>query len=473
MATKISVASLQPADRDGWMTKQGGSVKTWKKRWFVLKGTQLFYFKNKKDTDLTGVIELTRESFVKREDKKRKFCFAVGTTKRVFFMFPDTQSEMDGWMKILSGVIDRLKNPNAGKPAGGAGFSSSGNLGNPLPTRSTEPDPGFGPRIEVPDKDSEEENNNLGFKATPGGGGLVRQRLDDAKNAISFLQQDDSKVLEFWQIWSESIPPQEDVVDGSISFIVAAAADMEKLTWRSSGPQNIFIQKMVDFFWNVGAPETEIDRLNDVGALINPVQIGSWIDMSAKGGMDGGWFFPVDVPIKFALEASDAGDPVNRLAQWAEENGIQRCLSVGRDMGAAPPRQTEIRFMVTGDSFDEQLGRALSAFEAFGFPMLPDEMLSLIRASPRAGLALSVITSSEGFVRLGLLAPDPDRNIVEQLCQVGGGAPQQLIQFEQQLGVNGPSFAEYQYLNKGFGYGVYKEGFDVVFHFHVGDEGPL
>jgi len=57
---------------------------------------------------------------------------------------------------------------------------------------------------------------------------------------------------------------------------------MEKLTWRSSGPQNIFIQKMVDFFWNVGAPETEIDRLNDVGALINPIQIGSWIDMSGN-----------------------------------------------------------------------------------------------------------------------------------------------------------------------------------------------
>ena len=105
--------------------------------------------------------------------------------------------------------------------------------------------------------------------------------------------------------------------------------------------------------------------------------------------MDGGWFFPVDVPIKFALEASDAGDPVNRVAEWAETNGIQRCTrylsslpraflflmhyhcSVGRDMGAAPPRQTEIRFMVSGDSFEEQLSRALSAFEAFGFPMLP------------------------------------------------------------------------------------------------------
>jgi len=469
MAAKISVASLQPADRDGWMTKQGGSYKSWKKRWFVLKGTQLFYFKSKKDTELTGVIELTRESFVKREDKKKKFCFAVGTTKRVFFMYPDTQSEMDAWMKVLSGVIDRMKNPNANKPAGGMGGMSSGSSANPV----RQPDPTPMPaRIEVEEK-SEEETGGAGFRATPGGGGAVRQRLEEAKNAISFLQQEDSKVLEFWQIWSESIPPQEDVVDGAITFLVAAAADMEKLTWRSSGPQNIFIQKMVDFFWNVGAPETEIDRLNDVGALINPVQIGSWIDMSAKGGMDGGWFFPVDVPIKFALEASDAGDPVNRLAQWAEENGIQRCLSVGRDMGAAPPRQTEIRFLVTGESFDEQLQRGLSAFDAFGFPAVPDEMLSLIRASPRAGLALSVITSSEGFVRLGLLTPDPDRNIVEQLCQVGGGTPAQLFQLEQSLGVNGPAFAEYQFLNKGFGYGVYKEGFDVVFHYNVGDEGPL
>jgi len=41
--------------------------------------------------------------------------------------------------------------------------------------------------------------------------------------------------------------------------------------------------------------------------------------------MDGGWFFPVDVPIKFALEASDPGEPVNRLAEWAETNAIQRC----------------------------------------------------------------------------------------------------------------------------------------------------
>ncbi len=64
---------------------------------------------------------------------------------------------------------------------------------------------------------------------------------------------------------------------------------------------------------NCQSAETEIDRLNDVGALINPYKIGSWIDMSAKGGMDGGWYFPVDISTKLALDAADPGDAVRKV----------------------------------------------------------------------------------------------------------------------------------------------------------------
>lgn len=432
---------------------------------------------HRQDTEETGSIELTKESFVKREEKKKKYAFAIGTTKRVFYMYPDTQSDQEGWMKTLSAVIDRLKSPPQ--------IQNSNPTPTPTPTPTTpvqQPIPEPEPKPEPIYEPEPDDVPAGGFQSQ---GGMVRNRLDEAKMAVSFLQSEESKVLEFWQIWSESIPPQEDVVDGAIVFQVATAADMDKLTWRTSGPQNIFIQKMVDFFWNVGAPETEIDRLNDVGALINPIQIGSWIDMSGKGGMDGGWFFPVDVPIKFALESSDSGEPIAKVAAWAEANGVTRCTSVGRDMGAAPPRQTEIRFLVPGESFEEQLERGLSAFQDFDFPPIPgifspscslplpshtvDDMLSLIRSSPEPGLAMSVITSSEGFVRLGLMCPRPERALVEQLCQITapGGSAAQILDFQNLLGVEGPAYAEYQYLMNGFGYGVYKEGFDVVFHYDV------
>jgi hypothetical protein len=30
----------------GWLTKQGGFIKNWKKRWFVLQGTKLHYYED-------------------------------------------------------------------------------------------------------------------------------------------------------------------------------------------------------------------------------------------------------------------------------------------------------------------------------------------------------------------------------------------------------------------------------------------
>lgn len=439
---KVSVASLSPAENEGWMTKEGGSIKSWKRRWFVLKDKKLYYFKTQADTEATGVIELTNQTKVKKEGmyKKHQYSFSVGNPGfRTYFMAPNTDSESDKWVSCLINAC-----------GGGKQAEKSAVITTPKPTPA-------GGHAEV-----------APVTATYGTGD-VRAKLDKAKNAIGFLHEEDSKVLEFWQIWTESIPPPEEVVEGgSIVFQVATSADMEKLNWRASGPQNIFIQKMVDFFWNVGAPETEIDRLNDVGALINPITIGSWIDMSVKGGMDGGWFFPVDVPIKFALEGCDAGLPTEKVQRWAEANGVTRCSTVGRDMGAAPPRQTEIVFALPGETFEEQLSKAMSAYSDFGFPPIVEDALDILRRTSHVGLSLSVITSSEGFVRMGLLSPSPTKEAVAALCELSGaGSAEQIFNFEKCLGVSGPDSVEYQYLMEGFGYGVYKEGFDVVFHYKL------
>jgi hypothetical protein len=455
---QISVASLNPADKDGFLTKQGGSIKTWRRRWFVLKGKKLYYFKSKTDVEATGIIELEADSFVRDErdkDKKRRFMFSVGTSRRVFFMHADTEQEMRQWIEAIKGNIDTPIRPI------------------PPPVR----DGGGNP---VPDKDQTDKRKEGG-----GGGGAghnfellegPRARLAAAKNCIPYLLEESSKVLEFWQIWTESVPLISDLQSGmTIEFQVATSADMQKLTWRTAGPQNIFIQKMVDFFWNVGAPESEIDRLNDVGALINPIKIGSWIDMSARGGMDGGWYFPVDIPLKLAIEASDAGDPTRKVTEWAEQNNATMCFSVGRDMGAAPPRQTEIRLKLPGGDFNSQLRVAMDAFFAFGFPAIPEDALTVIRKAGTEGsgsgaICMSVITSSDGFVRLGILLPKPSTETVASLCQLAQANHDDISRFQTALASQGPSYAEYQYLMKGFGYGVYKEGFDIVFHYMVGED---
>ncbi|XP_027240598.1 rho GTPase-activating protein 24 isoform X3 [Cricetulus griseus] len=44
------VQGRQNATKCGWLRKQGGFVKTWHTRWFVLKGDQLYYFKDEDET---------------------------------------------------------------------------------------------------------------------------------------------------------------------------------------------------------------------------------------------------------------------------------------------------------------------------------------------------------------------------------------------------------------------------------------
>jgi len=383
--------------------------------------------------------------------------------RRVFMMYPDTQQESAEWIEAIrrniaacsTGSFPNNNNNNVPEaeatPSGGQDLQKA-----PAPVAAGAPPAATAAPVAAPVLDASS----------------VRGRVFNARTAVPFLREDESKVLEFWQIWSESIPQKSEMTPyQSMEFTIATSADMDKLTWRVSGPQNIFIQKMVDFFWNVGAPETEIDRLNDVGALINPVKIGSWIDMSGKCGMDGGWFFPVDIDIKSAIEAADAGDPTRRVMQWIEKHNVTRCFSVGRDMGAAPPRQTELRVVLPGADAATQLQAAQDAFASFDFPPIPDQMLELIQPfAPAQPYSLSIVTSSDGFVRIGLLIPNPPRELVGQMTDVAGGKRDAIETFANTVGCMTPQYAEYQYLMKGFGYGVYKEGFDVMFHWNIGEE---
>jgi len=230
----------------------------------------------------------------------------------------------------------------------------------------------------------------------------------------------------------------------------------------------------------VGAPESEIDRLNDFGALVNPISIGSWINMSKIGGMDGRWFFPVPLSIKIALEACDpdssevagGGTVVKAFQQWAETNKIEECIFVGRDMGAAPPRQTEIRIRLNQPTVADQLSVAVTAFKAFRFPDIPSHILNILRQFTNPGIILSVITSCEGFVKIGLLFPHPNWPVAVQLIEEGrklcdpvSSGMDIFSKLNNVFQSSVPEFIEFQYLTPGFGYNVYKEEFNVFVHY--------
>eukprot|EP01090_Pellita_catalonica_P016285 TRINITY_DN461_c0_g1_i1.p1 TRINITY_DN461_c0_g1~~TRINITY_DN461_c0_g1_i1.p1 ORF type:complete len:356 (+),score=80.01 TRINITY_DN461_c0_g1_i1:596-1663(+) len=341
----ITVQSLVNPRKTGILTKRGGRKANWRKRFIVLHEGKLYYFKNQKAKQPKGSVDLEPTSTCGETAVKKKCAFQISTTKRVFFLFANDDADKRSWMEAINQAIADLK------PEGAGGDDNVDDTPEKKPEEEKKPDDDDNKK-----DDSDDEPNNEIKDPTPKPKVEVkpesdkpRDRLTRAKEVIPFLRKQDSKVVEFWQIWSESFPPAEGLTSGTtIEFEVSTSLSMEKLKWRTCGPQNMFIQRMVDFFFDVGASESEIDRLNNIGALIEPSKIGSWIEMSDKQGMDGGWYFPVDMPVEKAIQAADAGEAVDKVKEWIQKHKVDTCYSVGRDMGAMPPRQTSMKLNLPG-----------------------------------------------------------------------------------------------------------------------------
>ena len=136
---QVSVASLEPHDKDGFLTKQGGAIKTWKRRWFVLKGNKLWYFKTKTDTVAKGFIELEATTLIRDESatsKKKKPMFSIQARgvkgRRVFMIIPDTQQESLEWIQAIRLNIKACASGGFEKPAQDTGSSYPGNTGGLL-----------------------------------------------------------------------------------------------------------------------------------------------------------------------------------------------------------------------------------------------------------------------------------------------------------------------------------------------------
>uniref|UniRef100_A0A3P9PAK3 Cytohesin 4a n=1 Tax=Poecilia reticulata TaxID=8081 RepID=A0A3P9PAK3_POERE len=68
-------------DREGWLLKMGGRVKTWKRRWFILTDSCLYYFQYTTDKDPIGIIPLENLCVRKLQDSSKPFCLELYSPK--------------------------------------------------------------------------------------------------------------------------------------------------------------------------------------------------------------------------------------------------------------------------------------------------------------------------------------------------------------------------------------------------------
>ncbi|XP_053944902.1 rho GTPase-activating protein 25 isoform X2 [Cuculus canorus] len=113
-------ASSNPLERPlkiGWLKKQRSIVKNWQQRYFVLKGQQLYYYKDEDDVKPQGCLSLqgsTIKEVVSNPEEGGKFIFEIipgvsGDQNRAgqdtYVLMANSQAEMEEWVKSIRRVL--------------------------------------------------------------------------------------------------------------------------------------------------------------------------------------------------------------------------------------------------------------------------------------------------------------------------------------------------------------------------------
>ncbi|XP_052466765.1 pleckstrin homology domain-containing family A member 1 isoform X3 [Carassius gibelio] len=126
----------QSVIKAGYCVKQGGVLKNWKRRYFMLDDNTLSYFKSDMEREALRVIPLKEVNKVqecKQSDlMMRDNLFELVTTSRTFYIQSDSPEEMHGWIKAISGAIVAQRGP--GRSA--ASMRQARRLSNPCIQRS-------------------------------------------------------------------------------------------------------------------------------------------------------------------------------------------------------------------------------------------------------------------------------------------------------------------------------------------------
>ncbi|XP_039768991.1 pleckstrin homology domain-containing family H member 2 isoform X2 [Ornithorhynchus anatinus] len=95
----------EPLEKSGYLLKMGGRVRAWTRRWFVLKGGELLYYKSPSDVvrKPQGQIELSANSRIVRGESKQTVQLA--TEKRTYYLSADSPNILEEWVRVLQSEL--------------------------------------------------------------------------------------------------------------------------------------------------------------------------------------------------------------------------------------------------------------------------------------------------------------------------------------------------------------------------------
>jgi len=95
-------------EKEGYLTKRGGMIKTWRKRWCTItENNVLHYYANKKDKKPKGRINLQGASVEIASNCGKPHAFEIATKKRTYFLYASDVDDKYSWTEAVKKAISQ------------------------------------------------------------------------------------------------------------------------------------------------------------------------------------------------------------------------------------------------------------------------------------------------------------------------------------------------------------------------------
>ncbi|KAM9788582.1 connector enhancer of kinase suppressor of ras 2-like [Neosynchiropus ocellatus] len=117
---RISCRDLGHGDCEGWLWKKKDAKtyfsQKWKKYWFILKGTCLYWYMNEEDEKAEGFVSLPEFNIDRATECRRKFAFKACHPKiKTFYFAAENVDDMSRWLSRLSMAVAGFSDTDKGR----------------------------------------------------------------------------------------------------------------------------------------------------------------------------------------------------------------------------------------------------------------------------------------------------------------------------------------------------------------------
>ena len=213
--------------------------------------------------------------------------------------------------------------------------------------------------------------------------------------------------------WLEHNPMPPDMPDGeTVTYLAMLGSDLRRVWWGSWGDPRGFVPKMADYFKLCNIAKSDAMVLDQIGELLEPKLVGSWIGVWG-GKVTTGWHFMDPQPWSKVESMFGTHEAKFQLKRWVEDHGVVQIERFTQAIGENP--YSEIELAVPGVTAADQANALSEAFDLFtGAPLAP-ALVSRFSVA-RAELALTVRIRGGKIARIGGLVPAIATSEVELLC---------------------------------------------------------